>query len=221
KKVNSNVPVVYVDWNFDIKIDDNIKNEIKKLKEQRIGLICSVQYLDSLSILEEKLKESGKTVVIGGHVLGCWYENINKIENLVDCFVFVGSGEFHPLGIRSAKPLYFLDIENDQLREMSDDIMKQEKIRLGKIMKAKDAGSFGILVSSKSGQFDMKNAEYAKKELERKDKKAFILIMDEIENENMIGMGFDAFINTACPRIIYDKFDKPILNVDDIAELFE
>ncbi|MFH1630746.1 MAG: diphthamide synthesis protein, partial [Candidatus Aenigmatarchaeota archaeon] len=47
KKVNSNVPVVYVDWNFDIKIDDNIKNEIKKLKEQRIGLICSVQYLDS------------------------------------------------------------------------------------------------------------------------------------------------------------------------------
>jgi len=221
RKIKTKTPVIYIDWKSDTKLSDKARSELNKIKEQRIGLVSSVQYLELLAAIKDEMRKNNKFVLIGGHILGCWYENATKIEHDVDCFLFVGTGEFHPLGLKTEKKFYFLDLEKNQLRDMRDDLMKQEKIRQGKIMKAKDAKTFGILVTTRAGQSDMERAEKIKKELGRKDKKAFILIMDDVKNENLMGLEFDAYINTACPRIIYDRFDRPVINASDILELFK
>ena len=49
-----------------------------------------------------------------------------------------------------------------------------------------------------------KKAEEIKSRLVQRNKKALILIMDEITNEKLLGLKLDAFINTACPRLAYD-----------------
>ena len=45
--------------------------------------------------------------------------------------------------------------------------------------------------------------------------------MDEIRDDKLLGLDVDAFVNTACPRIVEDKFSKPILNPEDLKHVLE
>ncbi len=62
-------------------------------------------------------------------------------------------------------------------------------------------------------------AEKIKQDLIKKGKKAYILVFDEIKPEKLEGFDLNAYINTACPRIVIEDrtlFKKPILNPDEI-----
>jgi 2-(3-amino-3-carboxypropyl)histidine synthase len=214
RKIKTKIPVLY----FPVEIDADIKKtDFSRIPEKKIGVITTIQHMEMMKDIKKMLRDSGKNPVVAGQVLGCWNENAKKIEKDVDAFLFVGSGEFHPTGLR-AKNIYVLDLEKHEIRKI--DRTGLEKIRYANIFRAKSAKSFGILVSTKPGQFDIKNAENAKKLLERKGKKAFILIMDNINSQILEGIDVDAFINTACPRIAEDKFAKPIINHTDLEEVF-
>jgi 2-(3-amino-3-carboxypropyl)histidine synthase len=215
KNIKTKTPVLYFPWKMNANIDDI---DFSIVKEAKIGLLSSVQYLDLLKKVSEKLKAIGKKPVIGGQILGCWTENANKIAKKVDAFLFVGTGEFHPLAL-SEKKAYILDLEKRKISILGSSLFKKQ--RYARIFAARDAQTFGILVSSKLGQFNMKMAEKIKKMLEQRHKKAFILIMDEINEQKLAGIKADAFINTACPRITDDKFSKPMINACDIEKLFE
>ncbi|MCD6215681.1 MAG: diphthamide biosynthesis enzyme Dph2 [Candidatus Aenigmarchaeota archaeon] len=213
------IDVLYYEWFIPLnikKIKDIINKEIGKIKEKNIGLATTIQHLPYLKNVATILEEKGKKVNIIGQLLGCWPD---LSEESSESVLFVGSGSFHPLG--SSKHVYLLDLERGEIKDLSDEQYLKEKKRLARIEKARDAKLFGILVSTKPGQTDIQSAEKIKKLLEDKNKKAFIVSADTITNEKLIGLKADAFINTACPRIIENKFEKPVINKEDVNKLIE
>ena len=82
-----------------------------------------------------------------------------------------------------------------------------------------DAGVYGILVSTKTGQFNLDSALKIRDELIGKGKTVFLFAGDEITPERVLGFKVDAWVNTACPRIIDDFFEKPVLNPDELGFL--
>lgn len=211
----TDVPVIYFPWKMNI---DASGIDLSPLKEERIGVITSIQHMHALDDVIKALKKTGKKPVRGGQILGCWTKGADAIENTVDAFLFVGSGHFHPLAVKN-KPIYALDVEKRSVEKL--DAMRFEKKRFANIYKARDAKSFGILVTSKPGQFELLGkAMELKKKLEEKDKKAYILIMDEITDSRLMGIKVDAFVNTACPRLLDDTFSKPMVNADDVELLW-
>ncbi len=212
----TDVPVLYYIWPEKIELG-NI--DFSAIKEKRIGILTSIQHMELLSDIKSLLEGQGKEAIIGGQMLGCWTANADKIQERVDAFLFVGSGEFHPLAL-SGKPVYKLDLERREIEEV--DAEKFQKIRYGRIFNARDATTFGILVSSKKGQKELlAKAYYVRQRLEQRNKKAFIIVMNEITDSKLMGLKVDAFINTACPRISDMQFTKPMINADDIELLLE
>jgi len=225
KLIETDVPVEYkeVRENFDIK------PLLKKIdiKEKRIGLISTLQFIDSLEEVKNFLEKNGKIVKIGkgrnypGQILGCDISSAKSIEKDVDAFLYIGSGNFHPLGLvlQTERPVYFLNVEKNKLESLKELKGKFLRQKYATQALAKDAKTFGILVSVKPGQMNLKLAKEIKKRLEDKGKKAYILVFNEIKAEKLEGMDLDCYINTACPRIAIDNrtdFKKPILNPDEI-----
>ncbi len=209
------VPILYYIWPMKI----NISIDASAIKEERIGLLTTIQHLEILSKAKEQLEQQGKKAEIGGQVLGCWTVNADKIANKVDAFLYIGSGKFHPLAVRNKK-IYSLDIERNEISEV--DVDKEEKIKYANIFSAKDAKTFAILVTTKAGQNQLLGkAEEIKKKIEENQRSAFIVIMNEITDQNLQGIKADAFINTACPRILEDRFSKPMINANDLEKVFE
>jgi 2-(3-amino-3-carboxypropyl)histidine synthase len=88
---------------------------------------------------------------------------------------------------------------------------------------AKDAKNYAILVSTKKGQENMKTAIELEKKIRAGGKNAILLVSDLIRPDYYLGMGFDCFICTACPRIAYDdhlQFRAPVISMDEAIELF-
>ena len=225
KLLESDLPVEYKE----LREDFEIKPFLKKLNisEKRIGLISSVQFVDSLKIVKEFLENKGKIVKIDkgkfnpGQILGCDISSAKEIEKDVDAFLYIGSGHFHPLGLalQTEKPVYLLNLEKNELEEMNKLKKKFLKQRFATIALAKDAKTFGILISVKPGQLKLELAKKIKKNLEERGKKAYILVFNEIKPEKLEGLDLDCYINTACPRIAVEnrtEFKKPILNYDEI-----
>jgi 2-(3-amino-3-carboxypropyl)histidine synthase len=211
------VPVLYYPWVMDVESGDV---DFSVIKEKRIGIITNIQHLHLLDSIKRKLEEKGKTAFIGGQVLGCWYANAEKIVKDVDCFLFVGSGVFHSLGLKTEKPVYALDLEKMRIEPV--DLTLLEKRRYAHIFNARNAKSFAILVSSKAGQNNLiGKAENVAAYLKQRDKKAYILVMDEISDKKLMGIKVDAFINTACPRLLDDSWSKPFINANDVEKIFE
>lgn len=214
---NTHVPVLYYPWTFDIKLGDI---DFSAIKEKTVGIITNIQHMKLLSEVAEKLKEAGKEAVAGGQVLGCWYVNAEKIEDKIDCFLFIGSGVFHSLGLKTSKPVYALDLEKMKIELV--DMSLLEKRRYAHIFSARNAKSFAILVSSKAGQNHLiGNAGKIAAYLRERDKKAYILLMDEITDNKLAGIKVDAFINTACPRLLDDTWSRPFINAADVEKIFE
>jgi 2-(3-amino-3-carboxypropyl)histidine synthase len=225
KLMETDVPVEYKE----IREKFDIKPLLKKIniKEKRIGLVSTLQFIDSLEDAKEFLEKNGKIVKIGkgksyaGQILGCDISSAKEIERNVDAFLYIGSGNFHPLGLalKTENPVYFLNIEKNKLENLKELKEKFLKQRYATIALAKDAKTFGILVSVKPGQLNLKLAKEIKKKLEDKGKKAYILVFNEIKPEKLEGLEIDCYINTACPRITIDNrtdFKKSILNPDEI-----
>jgi len=220
RHIPSKIPVIHHEWKIDIKLDENkIRSEFKKITEDMVGVLTTVQYMDYIHTFSAILRSVGKKPIVGGQVLGCWTKNADRIKH-ADCFLFFGTGDFHPLGLsKFNKKIYFYDLERSELRSLQKEASLTEKRRIARIEKAKDCNSFAILVSSKPGQSDFARAERMKKSLEKRDKKAFIVIMDEISDEKLLGLKVDCFINTACPRLAEDKFSKLMINADDFNDI--
>ena len=207
----TDVPVLYYIWPEKIDVSGA---DFSAIKEKRIGIMTSIQHMEILTDVKKMLESQGKEALIGGQILGCWTTNADKIEDKVDAFLFVGSGEFHPLALKG-KNVYKLDIERGEIDAV--DIEKFQKLRYGSVFRAKDAMTFGILVSSKKGQKELlAKAGDIKARLEQRNKKALIIVMNEITDDKLMGLKVDAFINTACPRITDMPFSKPMINADDI-----
>jgi len=202
----------------------SVKKALKRLKKyERIGLITTAQHLNQLERIGEFLLRNGKIPVEGGQILGCNLTNAKKIEEKVDCFLYIGSGKFHPLGVAilTNKPVIIANPYSDSSGIiLEEDKKRYLKRRKGQIMRAMEAEIFGILISTKDGQFNLKEAIEIKRKIEKRGKKALLFIGSEITPDNLLPFNVDSWINTACPRLVDDYFEKPVLNPEEL-EIFD
>ncbi len=229
--VESKIPVIYYEYDIDIDPVPLLEHHMESFGGYRkIGLVTTIQFVSSLDKVKEFLENKNFEVVIGksskgieGQILGCDHSAGLSIHDNVDCFLFVGSGRFHPLGLqeKTEKPVFFLDVEKNQLTNFSRERERMETLRTMKIQKAEELDNFGIIVSTKPGQMKIGMVDEIKKKLRGMGKNVYVLVADQITPEKLMGLKIDVLVNTACPRIRedYDLFRKPILNPEDVERL--
>lgn len=219
------IPVHYIE----VKISRDplaLLKENLEILPKNLGLVTTIQHIHLLDKIKSFLEKSGRTAVIGdargrvaykGQVLGCSFSTAKNIADEVDAFLYIGTGNFHPLGVAlsTGKTVFALDLERGELRDMTD---VQEPIlrkRHAAIALAQEAKSFGILIGEKQGQRRLGLANKVREMLEKNGKTGFFIALREINPDVLLPFRMlDAFVNTACPRITIDdtaRYKKPVL----------
>jgi len=226
---------VFIEAKSNIDLIPAIKENFRFLKDyKKIGLLSSIQHVTSIKDVEKYLKSKGKQVFIGkgslnckypGQILGCDQSSALKIEKKIDCFLYIGTGNFHPLGVflKTKKPVFVLNPFSRKLRQLNEkDREVYERRRIITLSKAKKAYNYGILVSVKPGQYNLKKAMEIKKKIQKQGKFAFIFLFDTLDPKEFLNFKWvEAWINTACPRIIEDEFEKPVINADEFEKIYK
>ena len=222
------VPTVFIEAFSNIDLKKDLEKCLEELKGySRVGLVTTTQHLHLLNEIYDFLEDNGKEVVVGsspstrkGQVLGCNFSSIKDLD--AEIILFIGSGNFHPLGINlfSNTPVLALDPYNSEIRRMDDYADRILRIRFARITKARSAKKWGILVSTKEGQYRMKLAREIKKTLEEKGMEAYIILVDNVSPDILLPyLELDAFVVSACPRIAIDDsqmYKKPLLTPQEL-----
>jgi 2-(3-amino-3-carboxypropyl)histidine synthase len=193
---------------------------------KRIGLLTTTQFRHWLPAIRDHLERKGHVVRIGepdrrvayaGQLLGCDYHTATVIEKEVDGYLYIGTGDFHPLGVAilvPGKPVIIADPERGTARDLADVKDRVLRQRHAAIARAKDARTFGIIVSRKIGQERMGLAADLKALAEKHDRVAQIFLMDLVSPQFLQGYRVECWVNTACPRIAIEdilQYPQPIL----------
>jgi 2-(3-amino-3-carboxypropyl)histidine synthase len=231
-KRNTVVPVLFEEYMIEIDPVPFLKRHLKLLRPcKKCCLVTTAQYISGIEPARKFLEANGKKVYVGqpsvakypGQVLGCDYSAAEPFDRLVDCFIYLGTGRFHPIGLamKVNKPVLVVDYELNTLENMHRERDMLKRIRMVQIEKAKESKNFGILVSAKPGQENIGIAKKVQKKLRKKGKNAWILVMDEIVPEKLLGMKLDVLVNCACPRLTEDfrQFKKPILDPEEVNQI--
>lgn len=237
-KVKSGIPIEYVpyflevDWKKTAPVIERGVALLKKEYVKTVALTFPVQHLQNSKKVSELLQKAGFAVKLGmggahvrhpGQVLGCDTDSVKNAGN-VDAVVYFGGGKFHPTGLPSDKPVLCIDPHLGDSYWITEEIRRVERKRKGSILAASKAKVFGILISTKCGQINLNGARIAKRKLEERGRKAVLLVANELNPISLQNfMSFDAYVNTACPRINddTDAYGKPIVNVADLKRLLE
>ena len=222
------VPTLFIEASYHLESMEILNESLMLLEgKEKIGLVTTTQNLHLLDDAASFLEENGKQVVmkegsgtLKGQVLGC---NFSSVQDLpVDAFLYLGSGNFHPLGIKlsTQKPVIIADPYLNQARNIDEVADRILRIRFARIIRAKEAQKFGILISSKVGQSRWELAKSLKKMIYKGGKEAYLILLDEINPPSLMPfMDLDAFIVTACPRIAIDDsemYEKPLLTPHEL-----
>ncbi|NYB51725.1 MAG: diphthamide biosynthesis enzyme Dph2 [Methanobacteriaceae archaeon] len=226
--INYKVPTLFVEAHYQLESMKILEEALNLLEgKEKIGLVTTTQHLHLLEDAARFLEENGKEVLmkegagtLKGQVLGC---NFSSVQDLpVDAFLYLGSGNFHPLGIKlsTEKAVVIADPYLNQVRDIDEFADRILRIRFARITRASEAKKFGIIISSKAGQSRWQLAKSLKKMLNEEGKDAYLIQMAEINPPNLLPyMDLDAFIVTACPRIAIDDskmYDKPLLTPQEL-----
>ena len=229
--VHADVPIVYVEARAKISVKEALAKAVPYLESwSKIGLVTTVQHVHQLDEAKSMLETAGKTVLVGdaGHVkypgqlIGCDFSNAQTVSENVEAYVFVGGGRFHAMGVALAtgKPTIIADPYEKIAYPIQDQVRRIIMQRWGNISEAKDAKSFGVLISLKSGQMRLRDAMSIKEKLEQNRLKATLLALREVTSSALMQFpGIDAFVNTACPRLSLDdaqSFRKPLLYLNEV-----
>ncbi|MEM4098677.1 MAG: diphthamide biosynthesis enzyme Dph2 [Candidatus Micrarchaeaceae archaeon] len=229
-----NFDVEYVEYKIDAPLDILNASLAYLAGFNKIGLVTTIQHVHQLDAIKDFYERNSKSVLIGkpygfakkpGQILGCDVGSAATIDKEVDAFVYFGGGIFHPLGaaLATTKPFFSIDPFSNKIERIDELREKYARKSKGKILAAQGAKTFGILVSTKNGQYNMNLAVLIKKKIEEKGLSAFILVSNTFDFDSLNNMlEFDAFVNTACPRIATDdteRLRKPLLSANELMEL--
>jgi 2-(3-amino-3-carboxypropyl)histidine synthase len=226
--------VEFVEFTIDAPLDV-LPLSIKPLEGLvKLCLLTTIQHVHQLDGIMRFYEENGKKVVLNeptgltkrpGQVLGCDAGNVASLDGEVDAFVYFGGGTFHPVGalLRTTKP--FLSVDPFLRKAEFVDGLRGVYARRskGRMVAALGARNFGILVSTKSGQYRMDLARSLKEDIENAGLAAAVLVANTFDFESLGNLlEFDAFVNTACPRLANDdaeRMRKPLLSADELAKV--
>lgn len=206
-------------------------SELTKRGFKKVGILANAQHIGYTEEFVRALDKSGILPVVdgqtGGLVLGCRICGAKRIENDVDAFLFIGGGEFHPLGVAMEvdKEVFIADPYRNEVRGTSELVKRTLSQRWWAIMEASKSKRFGVIVVTKPGQFNMRSAEEITAKLRTAGKEAYQLVGNEVDPERLSSFPFiDAFIVTGCPRIATDwqqDLNKPILNETEALKMLK
>jgi 2-(3-amino-3-carboxypropyl)histidine synthase len=213
-------PTFFVNAISNLDVLKVIEKSIPNLKGKKIGLVTTAQHINTLDDTSRILVKNNFEPIIGngdnriefkGQILGCNFSAANSIAKKVDSFLYIGSGNFHPLGLllSTKKPViacdpYTNEVRGKELDDLKDMILRQ---RYGAIARSKDAKVFGILIGLKLGQQRYKLAYELKEKLDSKQKNSYILAINHILPSTIESFrDVDCFVSTACPRIPIDDY---------------
>ncbi|MBN1377071.1 diphthamide synthesis protein [Candidatus Woesearchaeota archaeon] len=194
----------------------------KKLPKT-IGLFTTVQFVDSIALIQKQLEENNIKVKFfktghakyKGQLLGC---NIEEFKG-VEAFVYIGDGMFHPkaLVLKNKLPVFVFNPLNKKTGIIThQDVEILLRKQKGAYLKFLDSVKVGVLISVKPGQNRLKTALKLKSRYP--DKEFFYLIADNIDFSQLENFPFiECFVNTACPRLGLDdsiSLRKPIINLE-------
>jgi 2-(3-amino-3-carboxypropyl)histidine synthase len=195
------------------------------LSGNRVGLVTTSQHLHLIPRMVEFLRERGVEAVVAGgsgrarhagQVLGCSFSGAR--ETGCGEILYVGTGLFHPEGIQLATGarVIALDPYLGTAAPVSAERLRRRRFAL--IEKARGAGRIGILLSTKSGQQRLALA----RRLAALSPKAVLVALCEVSPDELLNLGFDCYVNTACPRLAYDdqpRFPVPVLSPQEFEIL--
>jgi len=211
-------PVLYIEARVDFDVEALVAKARPHLKGWRtVGLVATVQHVHKLEEVAASLRKAGRDAVIGpaggrvahdGQILGCDYTAAQGVRDGVDGYLYIGAGEFHPIGlsIATGRPVvkanpYTMTAEPLDDRQVTRTAMK----RMAAIEAAKNATRFAVIVSLKPGQFALETAFTVQARLEAAGREATLIALDEV---GLIQLGnfteAEAYVETACPRIALD-----------------
>ena len=216
--------VLFIEVGFDFNVADLLMIAAPMLKE-RIGIFTTIQHLRQVPEATRWLIDRGKTVRVGmgdgrlkreGQVLGCNVTAATNIDHEVEQYIYIGSGDFHPLevAIETNKQVIVLDPLMNEVRELEglkDKILRQ---RHGAIARCHQAKDFLIIVSSKLGQNRLSMALDINDKLRARGFGSDIVIMNEVRPDYLLPYQADVYVSTACPRLAIDdylRYPKPMI----------
>ncbi len=207
------------------------------LKEKgylRVGLLSSIQYMETMEPVRKKLAEEGFEVFIGrndsrinypGQVLGCNFSSAHSVSEEVDCFLVISTGKFHSMGVQLTFDLetFVLDLNEmnvTSLKEESDRLIRR---RYAVMAKALDARKFCVVMNTKIGQRRSSLTNFIARKVRELGNEAVIVTSDEVNPSDCQNMKCDAIVFTGCPRVPVDdweKFTVPILTPPEFLQIF-
>ena len=222
------IPTLFIEAFSTVDVKKTLEKSLEYLKDySKIGLVTTTQHLHLLDEISDFYEDNKKEVVVGssqstrkGQVLGCNFSSIKDLE--AEVILFIGNGNFHPLGIKmfTNTPVIAIDPYNNEIRFMDEYCDRILRIRFARITKSKTARKWGVLVSSKEGQYRMSLAKEMKKIIEDYGMEAYIILVDNVSPDILLPyMELDAFVVSACPRIAIDDsqmYEKPLITPQEL-----
>ncbi|MDD1678493.1 MAG: diphthamide biosynthesis enzyme Dph2 [Methanomicrobiales archaeon] len=219
---SSQVLYEIVSRDFDLEV---LTIALPLISETRIGLVTTVQHVHLLDRAVQWLSERGIQAVVmegsprtpnPGQVLGCSFEAARRTG--AKEILFVGTGLFHPIGIQLATGARVISLDPIAREVQVIDASRMLRKRFALIESARGAGSMGILVSLKRGQ---QRWDLARRLASLTDR-AVLVAMHEVTPEELLDLGMECYVNTACPRLAYDdqpRFPVPVLTPSEFEIL--
>ena len=208
-----------------LNLKDNAISKLKKILPKKIGIVTTAQHLHLLNsageILEGKgfdtsVTTGGPRLAAAGQLLGCNSSAARKLK--VDGFLYIGTGLFHPLtvALSTDKPVACLEPHNGTI-SIADPkpFLKQRYAAMGL---AKNAKRWAILFSNQIGQKRIELADRIKELLIQKGKETIMIGSIHQSHEQLMGMGIEAAVITACPRLAIEDgptWPIPLLTVPE------
>ncbi|WP_254544005.1 diphthamide biosynthesis enzyme Dph2 [Halomarina pelagica] len=213
--------IIYVPLFSNVEVTPIVEEALSELaapeEDPEVGLVTTAQHMNRFDEMRTFLEERGYEVhtrrgderlTHEGQVLGCNYASADVGADQV---LYVGGGKFHPLGLAMEHPekkVVIADPVNNVVTVA--DTEKFLKQRYGAVHRAMDAETWGVIFCTKIGQGRWEVAT----DIVEENENAYLLTMDEVTPDRLRNFGFDAFVNTGCPRITTDdgpRFHSPML----------
>ena len=169
---------------------------------KKIGIVTTIQHLKDMRKVVDFLWKKGIKAVVAGQVLGCDATAAEKVKSDVNAFLYVGSGEFHPIevALKTGKKVFVLHPMSMKIHKLGkeeiDRIQKKKKCMLAKFH---TANTIGVLMTTKKGQSTVQGGVEKVNKIEKKypSKKFYYFICDTLNFSELENFPFvECWVNT-------------------------